>query len=117
MPVVAEKPSTGTIVANFNYIVDTGVPPVRYIDWPEMEHKAVPPQYRQYEMPVRNGRPLAHTFKLDVHGFVFADRTRRRSGISRTRRSGSASTTRRCRRSSGSIPAPRTSWCSTTPCA
>jgi hypothetical protein len=72
MPVVAEKPSTGTVVANFNYIVDTGVPPVRYIDWPEMEHKAVPPQYRQYEMPVRNGRPLAHTFKLDVHGFVFA---------------------------------------------
>jgi hypothetical protein len=37
-----------------------------------MEHKAVPPQYRQYEMAVKNGRPLAHTFKLDVHGFVFA---------------------------------------------
>ena len=72
MPVVAEKPSTGTIVASFNYIVDTGVPPVRYIDWPEMEHKAVPPEYRQYEMPVRNGRSLAHTFNLDVHGFAFA---------------------------------------------
>jgi len=72
MPVVAEKPSTETIHAMFNYIVDTGVPPVRYIDWPEMEHKAIPPQYRQYEMAVRNGRPLAHTFSLDVHGFVFA---------------------------------------------
>jgi hypothetical protein len=72
MPVVAEKPSTETIHANFNYIVDTGVPPVRYIDWPEMEHKAVPPQYRQYDMAVRNGRPIADTFKLDVHGFVFA---------------------------------------------
>jgi hypothetical protein len=71
MPLVAEKPVTGTIHAKFNYIVDTGVPPVRYIDWPEMEHKAVPPQYRQYEMAVKNGRPLAHTFKLDVHGFVF----------------------------------------------
>jgi hypothetical protein len=73
MPLVAEKPSTGTIHANFNYIVDTGVPPVRYIDWPEMEHKAVPPQYRQYEMAVKNGRPVAQTFKLDVHGFVFTD--------------------------------------------
>jgi hypothetical protein len=49
------------------------VPPVRYIDWPEMEHKAIPPQYRQHEMTVRNGRPLRHTFKLDTHGFVFVD--------------------------------------------
>jgi hypothetical protein len=73
MPLVAEKPSTDTIRANFNYIVDTGVPPVRYIDWPEMEHKAIPPQYREYEMTVRNGRPLRDTFKLDIHGFVFVD--------------------------------------------
>src|SRR5262245_61229878 len=77
MPVVAEKPSTDTIHAQFNYIVDTGVPPVRYIDWPEMEAKAVPPQYRQYEMAVRNGRPLAHSFDLDVHGFVFASHATR----------------------------------------
>ena len=33
-----EKPSVDTIRANFNYIVDTGVPPVNYIDWPEMAH-------------------------------------------------------------------------------
>src|SRR5262249_34001662 len=60
-----------------NYIVDTGVPSVRYIDWPEMEHQAIPPQYRQHEMMVRNGRPLCDTFKIDVHGFVFVDhRTR-----------------------------------------
>ncbi len=73
MQIVAEKPSTDTIRANFNYIVDTGVPPVRYIDWPEMEHQAIPPQYRQYEMAVRNGRPLRDAFKLDTHGFVFVD--------------------------------------------
>ncbi|MDH3438430.1 MAG: methyltransferase [Betaproteobacteria bacterium] len=73
MQLTAEKPSTDTIRANFNYIVDTGVPPVRYIDWPEMEHKAVPTQYRQHEMTVRNGRPLRDTFKLDTHGFVFVD--------------------------------------------
>ena len=73
MQLVAEEQSTDTIRANFNYIVDTGVAPVRYIDWPEMEHHAVPPQYRQYKMTVRNGRPVRDTFKLDIHGFVFVD--------------------------------------------
>ena len=73
MQLTMEKPATGTIRAKFNYTVDTGVPPVRYIDWPEMEHKAVPPQYEQREMTVRNGRPLRDTFRLDTHGFVFTD--------------------------------------------
>ena len=73
MQLVAEQSTTDTIRARFNYIVDTGVPPVRYIDWPEMEHQAVPPQYRQYEMVVRNGRPLRETFRLDIHGFAFVD--------------------------------------------
>ena len=73
MSLVAEKPTTETIRAGFNYIVDTGVPPVRYIDWPEMEHNAIPPQYRQYEMVVHNGRPVRDTFDLDTHGFVFVD--------------------------------------------
>ena len=77
MEIATEKPAAGTIRARFNYIVDTGVPPVRYIDWPEMEHKAVPPQYRQYEMTIRNGRPLRDTFRLDVHGFVFVDHATR----------------------------------------
>ncbi len=73
MQLIAERASTDTIRAKFNYIVDTGVPPVRYIDWPEMEHKAIPPQYRQYEMTVQNGRPLRRTFEFDAHGFVFTD--------------------------------------------
>jgi hypothetical protein len=77
MQLTTDKPATGAIRARFNYIVDTGVPPVRYIDWPEMEHKAVPPQYRQYEMTIRNGRPLRDTFRLDVHGFVFVDHATR----------------------------------------
>ena len=73
MPLITEKPSTDTIRANFNYVVDTGVPPVRYIDWPEMAHQAVEPQYQQHEMTVCNGRPLRDTFQLDTHGFVFVD--------------------------------------------
>jgi hypothetical protein len=77
MQLTTEKSITGTIRARFNYIVDTGVPPVRYIDWPEMEHKAVPPQYRPHEMTIRDGRPLRNTFHLDVHGFVFVDHATR----------------------------------------
>src|SRR5258706_6444871 len=73
MQLTAEKRSTAAIRADFNYIVDTGIPPVRSIDGPEMEHKAIPPQYEQHEMTVRNGRPLRHVFKLDTHGFVFVD--------------------------------------------
>ena len=77
MALTLEKPVVATLRAQFIYIVDTGVPPVRYIDWPEMEHMAVPPQYRQYEMTVRDGRPLRETFDLDTHGFVFVDHVTR----------------------------------------
>ena len=73
MQLTAEKQSTDTIRARFNYVIPTGRPAIRYIDWPEMEHKAVPPEYELHEMEIRNGRPLRDTFKLDVHGFVFAD--------------------------------------------
>ena len=68
-----ETPRTGVIRAKFNYIVDTGTPPVRYIDWPEMAHKAIDPVYEQRDMPVHDGRPLRATFDLDTHGFVLAD--------------------------------------------
>jgi hypothetical protein len=73
MQLVAEKVSAEKVHARFNYIVDTGLPPVRYIDWPEMEQHAVAPQYREYQMTVHNGRPIRDSFDLDTHGFVFAD--------------------------------------------
>ena len=68
-----EKPTTATIRAKFNYVVPTGRPAIRYIDWPEMEHMAVPPEYELKEMVVRDGRPLKGSFDLDTHGFVFVD--------------------------------------------
>src|SRR5262249_6205303 len=76
MQLAAAKPSpdtVDTIRAKVNYIIDTGVPPVHYIDWPEMAHKANPAQYREHEVTIRDGRPLRDTFRLDTHGFVFAD--------------------------------------------
>jgi len=68
-----EKPMTDAITAKFNYVVDSGRPAVRYIDWPEMAHNAVEPVYQQHEMIVRNGRAVRDGFDLDTHGFVFVD--------------------------------------------
>jgi hypothetical protein len=73
MQLTAERQASDTIRAKFNYIVDTGTPPVNYVDWPEMAHLANPPKYKMHELTVRNGRPLRETFKLDIHGFVFVD--------------------------------------------
>src|SRR5262245_8603887 len=73
MQLVAERPSTTTIRAKMNYIVDTGTPPVRYIDWPEMADKEILPTYREHEVTIHNGRPVRDTFRLDTHGFVFVD--------------------------------------------
>jgi hypothetical protein len=71
MQLVAERQSTGTIHAKLNYIVDTGVPPVSYIDWPEEAHKAVPAKYQLHEVAIHDGRPIRDTFELDTHGFEF----------------------------------------------
>jgi hypothetical protein len=73
MELTVERPSTDTIRARFNYVVPMTSPAVRYIDWPEMEHLAVPPQYELHEMTIHDGRPVRDTFELDTHGFVFAD--------------------------------------------
>jgi hypothetical protein len=73
MQLAAEKQATGAIRAKLNYIVDTGVPPVHYIDWPAMAHKAIPAQYQQHEVTIHDGRPLRESFELDTHGFAFVD--------------------------------------------
>jgi len=73
MQLMAEKDIVGNVHAGLNYIVDTGVPPVRYIDWPEMAHAEVPPKYELHDMTIRNGRPLRDIFNLDTHGFAFTD--------------------------------------------
>jgi hypothetical protein len=73
MQLIAEKDAIDNIHAGLSYIVDTGVPPVRYIDWPEMADQEIPPQYELHDMIVRNGRPLQEIFNLDTHGFVFTE--------------------------------------------
>lgn len=65
--------SAGIIRAKLNYIIDNGVAPVVYVDWPEMEHKATPPRYELREVKIHNGRPLRDEFEVDIHGFAFVD--------------------------------------------
>jgi hypothetical protein len=94
---LAAEQEADTIRAQLNYIVDTGVPPVNYIDWPEMAHKANPPQYRQHEMTIRNGRPLRDT-SASTPTASCSSITRPGCRTSPTRPSASASTSPKWRR-------------------
>ncbi len=58
------------IDADVNYVVDDGIPLVRYIDWPEEEHKAHKATYETRRMHIRNGRTCGETFSLPTHGFL-----------------------------------------------
>lgn len=60
-----------SVEADLNYIIDTGVPPIVYVDWPEEEHKARLPTYETHRCRIENGRPLKNQFTLPSHGFVF----------------------------------------------
>ena len=63
---------TGAYVeADMRYIVDDGVPPVMYIDWPEEEHKAHIPTYEDRRVKIEDGRPRKDDFNLATHGFAF----------------------------------------------
>ena len=57
------------IEADLNYVIDTGTPPVMYVDWPEEEHKASPPLYEARRCKIYDARPISAQFSLATHGF------------------------------------------------
>ena len=59
------------VEADMNYIIDDGIAPVRYVDWPEEEHKAHRPAYETRSVRIQNGRTAGEDFTLPTHGFVF----------------------------------------------
>ncbi|NQU72772.1 MAG: methyltransferase [Rhodospirillales bacterium] len=59
----------GFVEADVNYIVDDGIPPVRYLDWPEEAHKAHPATYEGHRVRIHNGRIADQEFTLPTHGF------------------------------------------------
>jgi len=64
-------PDADYVEAELNYIVDDGIPPVRYVDWPEEEHKAHRATYETRRVRIHNGRAAGETFALPTHGFAF----------------------------------------------
>jgi hypothetical protein len=61
------------VEAELDYIVDDGIPAVRYLDWPEMEHLAHKPAYQKHLVHIHNGRADPSQFTLPSHGFAFVD--------------------------------------------
>ena len=68
-----DQPQPEFIEAELNYIIDDGVPPVMYVDWPEEEHKARPPVYESRTTKIENGRLRRGELNIREHGFVFVD--------------------------------------------
>ena len=66
-------PETGFVEAELDYIVDDGIPPVRYVDWPEQAHKAHLATYEKHKTRIYNGRGMAGSFTLQAHGFSLVD--------------------------------------------
>jgi hypothetical protein len=71
--IVEADPTLDGIDADVKYIVDDGIPPVRYIDWPEEEHKAHKASYETRRVRIRNGRTCGEDFSLPTHGFLLVD--------------------------------------------
>ena len=61
------------VEAELDYIVDDGIPAVRYMDWPEKEHLAHKPAYEKHLATIHNGRADPAQFTLPSHGFAFVD--------------------------------------------
>ena len=67
------SPDIGFVEAELDYIVDDGIPPVRYVDWPEEAHKAHPATYEKHRTRIHNGRDVVGSFTLPSHGFSLVD--------------------------------------------
>ena len=66
-------PAPEFVEAEVRYVIDDGTPPYRYIDWPEMDHKARPPAYEPRRVKIRNGRLPGEKFALAAHGFTLVE--------------------------------------------
>src|SRR5882672_1708352 len=64
---------TGAVTAALHYTVDTGVKPVNETFGPNNIRRRVSGEHAVRQMTIRNGRPLAGEFDLDVTGFEFVE--------------------------------------------
>src|SRR5260221_13113130 len=61
------------VTAGLHYTVDTGVKPVNETFGPNNIRRRVSGEHEVRQVIIRNGRPLAHEFDLEVTGFEFVD--------------------------------------------
>jgi hypothetical protein len=67
----ALKAEAGAVTAGLHYTVDTGVKPVNETFGPNNIRRRVTGEHEVRQMQIRDGRPLAGEFSLDVTGFEF----------------------------------------------
>jgi len=69
----ALKAEAGAVSAGLHYTIDTGVKPVNETFGPNNIRRRVSGEHEVRQVTIRNGRPLAHEFDLEVTGFEFVD--------------------------------------------
>jgi hypothetical protein len=62
-----------SVEGKFTYIVDNGIAPVHHIGRPGQDSRELPGTYEEQTLPVKNGRLIRDTLKLNTHGFEFLD--------------------------------------------
>jgi hypothetical protein len=67
----SQASTAGSVIADLTYVVDTGEPLVNETYGPDNIARRYTGTYEQRPMTIRNGRPQAADFRLDVHGFEF----------------------------------------------
>jgi len=67
----ALKAEAGAVSAGLHYTIDTGVKPVNETFGPNNIRRRVSGEHEVRQMTIRNGRPLADEFNLEVTGFDF----------------------------------------------
>ncbi len=70
---VAAQSVTDTIQADLNYAIDTGVKPINETFGPDNIARRRSGAIEAKRMQIRNGRPLASSFSLELNGFQFVD--------------------------------------------
>ena len=65
------KAEAGAVSAGLHYTIDTGVKPVNETFGPNNIRRRVSDEHEVRQVTIRNGRPLADEFDLEVTGFEF----------------------------------------------
>src|SRR6266581_4681933 len=69
----AQRPESGAVIAGLHYTVDTGVKPVNETFGPNNIRRRVSGEHEVRQMTIRDGRPLAGEFDLEITGFEFVE--------------------------------------------